>query len=242
MAGRGAFDIEGLGYKAAIALLECELVTDEGDVFALDADALRRCAFFTKHTAEGPELSANADVLLRQLAAAKDRPLWRALVALSIRHVGPTAAQALARELHSLDAIAGAPPEDLAAVDGVGSIIAESIHEWFGVEWHRSIVERWRAAGVRLEDPVTEAPGARLLDGVTVVVTGTLDGMSREDAQEAIAAAGGKAAGSVSRKTSFLVAGANGGTKLAKAESLGVPVLDEDQFRRLLSEGPGAFS
>ncbi|MFL6071703.1 MAG: NAD-dependent DNA ligase LigA [Actinomycetes bacterium] len=242
MAGRGAFDIEGLGYKAAVALLECELVTDEGDVFALDAEALRRCPFFTRHTPDGPELSANAHVLLAQLAAAKDRPLWRALVGLSIRHVGPTAAQALARQLHSLDAIAGAAPEDLAAVEGVGSIIAESVHEWFSVDWHRSMVERWRAAGVRLQDPVTEESGSTVLEGVTVVVTGTLEGMSREDALEAIAAAGGKAAGSVSRKTSFLVAGDNAGTKLAKAESLGVPVLDEAQFRRLLSEGPAAFA
>ncbi|MFL6180903.1 MAG: NAD-dependent DNA ligase LigA [Actinomycetes bacterium] len=241
MAGRGAFDIEGLGYKAAVALLECQLVTDEGDVFALDAEALRRCPFFTRHTPDGPELSANAHVLLAQLAAAKDRPLWRALVGLSIRHVGPTAAQALARQLHSLDAIAGAAPEDLAAVEGVGSIIAESVHEWFSVDWHRSMVERWRAAGVRLQDPVTEESGSTVLEGVTVVVTGTLEGMSREDALEAIAAAGGKAAGSVSRKTSFLVAGDNAGTKLAKAESLGVPVLDEAQFRRLLSEGPAAF-
>jgi DNA ligase (NAD+) len=240
MAGRGAFDIEGLGYKAGIALLECELVSDEGDVFALDAATLRRCPFFTKNTSAGPELSANAEVLLAQLAAAKDRPLWRALVALSIRHVGPTAAQALARELHSLDAIADAAPEDLAAVEGVGSIIAESVHEWFAVEWHRSIVERWRDAGVRLEDPVISAPGSGLLDGLTIVVTGTLEGMTREDAQEAIAAAGGKAAGSISRKTSFLVVGANAGTKLAKAESLGVPVLDEDQFGRLLTEGPSA--
>ncbi|MFL6179435.1 MAG: NAD-dependent DNA ligase LigA [Actinomycetes bacterium] len=242
MAGRGAFDIEGLGYKAAVALLECQLVTDEGDVFALDAEALRRCPFFTRHTPDGPELSANAHVLLAQLAAAKDRPLWRALVGLSIRHVGPTAAQALARQLHSLDAIAGAAPEDLAAVEGVGSIIAESVHEWFSVDWHRSMVERWRAAGVRLQDPVTEESGSTVLEGVTVVVTGTLEGMSREDALEAIAAAGGKAAGSVSRKTSFLVAGDNAGTKLAKAESLGVPVLDEAQFRRLLSEGPAAFA
>ena len=242
VAGRGAFDIEGLGYKAAVALLECELVTDEGDLFALDAETLRRCPFFTRHTPDGPELSANAHVLLAQLAAAKDRPLWRALVALSIRHVGPTAAQALARQLHSLDAIAAAAPEDLAAVEGVGAIIAESVHEWFSVDWHRSIVERWRAAGVRLEDPVTEQASSAVLEGVTVVVTGTLDGMTREEAQEAIAAAGGKAAGSVSRKTSFLVAGDNAGTKLAKAESLGVPVLDENQFRRLLSEGPAALA
>ncbi|HEX5017879.1 MAG TPA: NAD-dependent DNA ligase LigA [Actinomycetes bacterium] len=242
VAGRGAFDVEGLGYKAAIALLECKLVVDEGDLFALDADALIRCPFFTRQTPSGPVLSANAEVLLKQLEAAKDRPLWRVLVALSIRHVGPTAAQALARELHSLDAIAAADVQTLAAVDGVGTIIAESIHEWFEVEWHRSIVERWRASGVRLEDPVSDSPRSAVLEGVSVVVTGSLEQMTREEAQEAITAAGGKAAGSVSRKTSFLVAGANAGSKLAKAEQLGVPVLDEDQFRRLLAEGPEAVS
>jgi DNA ligase (NAD+) len=148
----------------------------------------------------------------------------------------------LARDLHTLDAIASAAPGDLAAVEGVGSIIAESIHEWFAVDWHRSIVQRWRSAGVRLEDPVTDASAGRLLAGLTVVVTGTLEGMTREEAQEAIAAAGGKAAGSVSGKTSFLVAGATAGSKLAKAEALGVPVLDEDQFRRLLSDGPTAVT
>ena len=240
MAGRGAFDIEGLGYKAAMALLDCGLVNDEGDVFALDAEALRTCEFFTRHTSEGAELSANAHVLLSQLEAAKDRPLWRALVALSIRHVGPTAAQALARDLHSLDAITKASVDDLAAVDGVGNIIAESIHEWFAVDWHRAIVERWRASGVRLEDPVTESSQSALLAGATVVVTGSLDTMTRDEAQEAVAAAGGKASGSVSRKTTYLVAGANAGSKLAKAELLGVRVLDESQFRRLLEQGPAA--
>ena len=242
VAGRGAFDVEGLGYKAAIALLECGLVKDEGDVFALDADALLRCPFFTRSTPDGPELSAHAEVLLHQLEVAKDRPLWRALVALSIRHVGPTAAQALARELHSLDAIASAPLEVLSGVDGVGPTIAESLREWFEVDWHRSIVDRWRAAGVRLEDPVADSETATLLAGLTIVVTGSLEQMTRDEAQEAIAAAGGKATGSVSGKTSFLVAGANAGSKLAKAESLGVPVLDEAGFARLLAEGPAAVT
>jgi DNA ligase (NAD+) len=242
MAGRGAFDIEGLGYKAGVALLACGLVHDEGDVFALDAEALCQCPFFTRHSGDSVELSANAEVLLTQLAAAKDRPLWRALVALSIRHVGPTAAQALARELHSLDAIASADVNDLAGVDGVGAIIAESIHEWFSVDWHRSIVERWRASGVRLEDPVSASPAAVLLDGLTIVVTGTLESLTREEAQEAVTAAGGKSAGSVSKKTSYVVAGANAGSKLAKAETLGVPVIDEEQFRRLLDDGPDALA
>jgi DNA ligase (NAD+) len=242
LAGRGAFDIEGLGYKAAIALLECGLVTDEGDVFALDRSVLSTCPFFTRATPDGPELSANAGVLLDQLAAARDLPLWRALVALSIRHVGPTAAQALARELHSMEAIAGADRDTLAATPGVGAIIADSVVEWFAVDWHRSILDRWRQAGVRLADPEPEQSGPATLAGVTVVVTGSLDGMTREEAQEAVTAAGGKAAGSVSRKTDYLVAGAGAGSKLAKAESLGVPVLDERQFAVLLAQGPGALT
>jgi DNA ligase (NAD+) len=164
------------------------------------------------------------------------------LVALSIRHVGPTAAQALARALPSLDAIASAPADVLAEVEGVGPTIAESLREWFDVDWHRSIVQRWRQAGVRLEDPVEEVPGSTLLEGLTIVVTGSLDTMTREQAQAAIAAAGGKAAGSVSRKTSYLVAGANAGSKLAKAESLGVPVLDEAAFALLLAGGPAAVT
>jgi DNA ligase (NAD+) len=242
LSGRGAFDIEGLGYKAAIALLECGVVSDEGDIFVLDAEMLRRCPFFTRTTQDGPELSANADVLLQQLSEAKVRPLWRVLVALSIRHVGPTAAQALARAFGSLDAIASACRDELAAVDGVGAIIADSVIDWFSVDWHRSIVERWRSAGVRLADPEPSGPVAHHLAGVTVVVTGTLTGMTREQAQEAVAAAGGKAAGSVSRKTDFLVAGENAGSKRAKAESLGVPVLDEAQFALLLREGPSAVT
>jgi DNA ligase (NAD+) len=207
-------------------------------VFALDADALRRCAFFTRATPDGPELSANAQLLLEQLAVAKERPLWRVLVALSIRHVGPTAAQSLARAFGSLEAISAAAGEELAAVEGVGGIIADSVIDWFAVDWHRSIVQRWRESGVRMADPLPDDGGPRPLDGVTVVVTGTLTGFTREQAQEAIAAAGGKAAGSVSRKTDYLVAGENAGSKRAKAESLGVPVLDEEQFATLLREGP----
>ncbi len=242
MAGRGAFDIEGLGYKAAVALLDCGLVTDEGDVFALDAAALATCPFFTRSTPEGRQLSANAVLLLDQLASARDRPLWRVLVALSIRHVGPTAAQALARDLRSVAAIVEADHETLAAVEGVGTIIADSVIEWFAVDWHRAIVDRWRDAGVRMSDPEPETTGPAPLAGVAVVVTGTLVSMTREEAQEAVAAAGGKVVGSVSRKTDYLVAGANAGSKLAKAEGLGVRVLDEEEFARLLAEGPAAFT
>lgn len=240
VAGRGAFDIEGLGYKAAVALLDCGLVTDEGDVFALDAATLLRCPFFTRSSDGDVALTVNAEVLLAQLAAARDRPLWRVLVALSIRHVGPTAAQALATRFRSLAAIAEADAETLAAVEGVGPTIAAALVDWFAVDWHRSIVERWRAAGVRMHDAEPTSARPQTLIGVTVVVTGTLESMTREEAQEAVAAAGGRAAGSVSRKTSFVVAGANAGSKLAKAEGLGVPVIDEAQFARLLAGGPDA--
>ena len=241
VAGRGAFDIEGLGYKAAMALLDCGLIVDEGDVFALTEQDLLRCPFFTKAAAGGDaEVSVNAGILLRQLELAKDRPLWRVLVALSIRHVGPTAAQELARHFRSLEAIAKAERDELASVEGVGGVIADSVRAWFDVEWHRSIVDRWRAAGVRMTDPEPEATGPATLQGLTLVVTGTLPSFTREAAQAAIVAAGGKATGSVSAKTDFLVAGENAGTKYAKAEKLGVPILDEAGFQRLLDQGPDA--
>jgi DNA ligase (NAD+) len=200
------------------------------------------CPFFTRATTGGAELSANATALLDQLDAARQRPLWRALVALSIRHVGPTAAQALAREFGSIAAITSADRDTLAGVEGVGPVIADSILEWFDVDWHRSIVERWLRDGVRMTDDKPEVSGPQPLAGLTVVVTGSLASMSREAAQEAIAAGGGKAGSSVSKKTDYLVAGENAGTKLAKAESLGVRVIDEDQFGRLLSEGPEALA
>ncbi len=239
MAGRGAFDIEGLGYKAAMALLQCELLADEGDVFALTEQDLLRCPFFTKAAAEGDTAaSVNAGVLLRQLELAKDRPLWRVLVALSIRHVGPTAAQELARHFRSLDAVANATREELAAVDGVGGVIADSLQAWFEVDWHRSIVDRWRASGVRMSDPESEDTGPAPLAGLTLVVTGTLPSLTREEAQLAITGAGGKVTGSVSKRTDFLVAGENAGSKFDKATVLGVPILDEDGLRRLLTNGP----
>jgi DNA ligase (NAD+) len=242
VAGRGAFDVEGLGYKAAVALLSCGLVTDEGDLFALTAADLRRCEFFTRAPEpheQGTPLSANAELLLRQLENAKTRPLWRVLVALSIRHVGPTASQALARAFGSLDAIRSATVADLAAVDGVGPVIAEALAEWFAVDWHSAIVERWRASGVSLADERAEAADLpQTLSGLTVVVTGSLSSYTREEAQAAVTSRGGKAASSVSKKTSFVVVGDNAGSKAAKAESLGVPTLDEAAFTALLADGP----
>jgi DNA ligase (NAD+) len=236
VAGRGAFDIEGLGYEAAIALLQAGVIADEGDLFTLTEDDLLRTDLFT--TQKG-EVSANGRRLLANLGKAKAQPLWRVLVALSIRHVGPTAARALATEFGSLEAIESATEEQLAATEGVGPTIAAAVTDWFTVDWHRAIVDKWRAAGVRMADE-RDSSVERTLEGLTVVVTGSLAGFSRDGAKEAIIARGGKAAGSVSKKTDFVVAGDSPGSKYDKAIELGVPVLDEDGFSRLLEGGPDA--
>jgi DNA ligase (NAD+) len=345
VAGRGAFDIEGLGYEAAVALLGAGVVRDEGDVFSLTEQDLLRVELFRKK--EG-DLSANGHKLLANLEAAKDRPLWRVLVGLSIRHVGPTAAQALAREFGSMEAIeaaaaeaarataaagmvitsdgsAGDPVDDLAVAtepaaelgtidadrpaasvngsepsgddaglqgadpqgaapesadpqnaddaevdpataeleqaraarpaaraqakalaaalapiaggEGIGPTIAAAVRDWFSVDWHREVVARWRAAGVRMVDEV-DASVPRTLDGLSIVITGSMENYSRDEAREAIAARGGRAAGSVSKKTAFVVAGDSPGSKYDKALEIGVPVLDEAGFRVLLERGP----
>ncbi|WP_246170553.1 NAD-dependent DNA ligase LigA [Pseudonocardia hierapolitana] len=313
MAGRGAFDIEGLGYEAAVALLKSGVVQDEGDVFGLTEADLRDVELFRK---KDGELSANGHRLLANLGVAKDRPLWRVLVGLSIRHVGPTAAQALAREFRSMDAIEAAadeaarataeaglvitsdgtaedPGDDtpgstatpaatgaeavaavtdgeptaeeraaveeraardaaraqgkalaaalapIASVEGVGPTIAAALRDWFSVDWHREVVRKWRAAGVRMVDEV-DASVPRTLEGMSIVITGSMDGFSRDEAKEAIAARGGRAAGSVSKKTAFVVAGESPGSKYDKALELGVPILDEAGFRVLLERGPDA--
>ncbi len=228
---RGAMDIEGLGWKAAVALLECGLVADEGDVFALTAADLATCPFFTRTDGE---LTANAEALLTQLEAAKDRPLWRGLVALSIRHVGPTAARALAARFRSLSAIRDAGLAELAATEGVGPIIAEAVGEWFAEEWHRDVVAKWEQAGVVLAEPETEQL-PQTMAGLTVVITGTLTDFSRDGAKEAVLARGGKVSGSVSKKTDYVVVGDNPGSKAEKAADLGRPILDEAGFVRLLA-------
>ncbi|MGI8627258.1 MAG: NAD-dependent DNA ligase LigA [Geodermatophilaceae bacterium] len=234
VAGRGAFDIEVLGYEAAIALLDAGLVHDEGDIFSLDEEQLIRCPLFTK---KDGTLSANGAKLLANLDTAKNQPLWRVLVGLSIRHAGPTAAQALAREFGSIDAIAAASQEQLAAAEGVGPTIAQAVVEWFAVDWHRDLVEKWRAAGVALAEERSDE-GPRPLDGVTVVVTGSLANYSRDSATEAVQARGGKVTGSVSKKTDFVIAGDNpGGSKYDKAIALKVPILDEAGFQVLLDQG-----
>ncbi|MQY29599.1 NAD-dependent DNA ligase LigA [Nocardia aurantia] len=238
VAGRGAFDIEALGYEAAIDLLKSGVIGDEGDLFDLTEEKLLGTTLFTN---KNGSLSANGKRLLQNLDAAKDRALWRVLVALSIRHVGPTAARALAAEFGEMARIEAASVEELADVDGVGPTIAAAVVEWFTVEWHRVIVEKWRAAGVRMADE-RDASIDRTLEGLSIVVTGSLQGFSRDEAKEAILVRGGKAAGSVSKKTAFVVIGEAPGTKAAKAEELGVPILDEDGFRLLLESGPEAVS
>jgi DNA ligase (NAD+) len=191
-------------------------------------------------------LSAAASQLLVNIEAAKTKDLWRFLVALNIRHVGPVAARALAQWFGSVDAIRAATRDELAAVEGVGGIIADSLIDWFEVDWHREIVDRWQAAGAQLSTPGHAGPGAAssvggVLDGLTVVATGSLEGYTREGAQEAIIQAGGKAASSVSKKTDFVAAGPGAGSKLAKAEELGVRILDAAQFRILVEQGPAAL-
>jgi DNA ligase (NAD+) len=236
VAGRGAFDIEVLGFEAATALLDAGVVHDEGDLFTLDEDTLLKVPLFTR---KDGTISANGQRLLANLEQVKGQPLWRVLVALSIRHVGPTAARALAGSLRSLKRIEQASTEELAAVEGVGPTIAEAIRDWFAVDWHRDVVRKWREAGVRMEDEV-DASVPRTLEGLTVVVTGSLTGFSRDEAKEVVLARGGKVSGSVSKKTDFVVVGDSPGSKYDKALQLGVPVLDEDGFRMLLEHGADA--
>jgi DNA ligase (NAD+) len=235
---RNALDIEGLGYQAAAALLDDGLVTDEGDLFALTPDDLIGSAYFTKAAKDGTrELTANALKLLEQLGVAKNRPLWRVLVALSIRHVGPTAAQALARELRDLEVIGATAPDQLASVEGVGATIAESIHDWFEVDWHKTIIDKWAQAGVVMVDASVDS-GPRPLEGLTFVITGTLPTLTRDQATEAVQVAGGKVTSSVSKKTDYVVAGENAGSKYEKALSLGVPIVDEAGLQALIDAPP----
>ncbi|WP_394356530.1 NAD-dependent DNA ligase LigA [Spiractinospora alimapuensis] len=265
LAGRAAFDIDALGYEAATALTKPDEparppLTDEGDLFSLTPEQLANVRmwwdvkrkgeltgerelvsfFYTKPTAAHPDSvpTKNTEKLFEQLRAVRDVPLWRVLVALSIRHVGPTAAQELARHFRAMDAIFSASEEQLAAVDGVGPTIARSLIEWYSVDWHRDIVAKWRAAGVRMRDEGAEGP--RPLEGTTVVITGSLEGYTRDSAKEAVQNLGGKVSGSVSKKTDFVVAGDAPGSKYDKAVALGVPVLDEEGFVTLLEEGADA--
>ncbi|AGP54823.1 NAD-dependent DNA ligase LigA [Streptomyces rapamycinicus] len=266
LAGRKSLDIENLGYVAAAALTQPlepaePPLKDEGDLFDLKIEQLlpirshvldpdsglpkrdpetgeeKVVTFFATQKGEAKK---NALAMLANIEAAKERPLARIITGLSIRHVGPVAATALAREFRSLDRIAEADEEELAAVEGVGPTIAASLKEWFAVDWHRQIVEKWRRAGVRLEEEGGEDEGPRPLGGLTVVVTGTLQSYTRDGAKEALQSRGAKVTGSVSKKTDFVVVGDNPGSKYDKAMQVKVPVLDEDGFRVLLEQGPDA--
>ncbi|MDQ0029169.1 DNA ligase (NAD+) [Arthrobacter bambusae] len=259
VASRGAFDIEALGWEAAIALTqpaepETPPLRSEAALFSLKPEDLADVRirrekrskgvgtgtfelvpyFYSKATAKSPSKpTATTDKLFKELEKAKSQPLWRVLVALSIRHVGPTASRALATAFGSMEAIRAASEEELANVDGVGPTIAAALKEWFAVDWHQEIVDSWAAAGVRMVDQ-RDAGIQRNLEGLTIVVTGSLATLSRDEAKEAIIIRGGKAAGSVSKNTDYVVAGENAGSKLDKAEQLGIRVLDEDGFKALL--------
>jgi len=229
-AGRGALDIDGLGYETGIALIAAGRVRDIGDIFHLTTAAFAGLEGFG---------AKKTEKVLAGIEAARHRPLWRLLVGLSIRHVGPTAAQALARELRSLDAIAAASAAELAVVEGVGPTIADAVVDWFADPRHRDIIERIRAGGATLAH-AGDGAGPRPLEGVTVVITGTLSAYSRDGAIEAVQARGGKVSNSVSKKTAFCVVGDNPASKYDKAVALGVAVLAEAGFAVLLVDGADA--
>ncbi|MBC9226752.1 NAD-dependent DNA ligase LigA [Aeromicrobium sp. 636] len=266
---RGALDIEALGEVTAAALTQGKgaPLDSEAGLFSLTLDQLVPIEVEVRDAETGePKLddktgepvvrtpfrvktgdpSKQAQVLLDELEKAKTKDFWRQLVSLNIRHVGPVAARALAQYFGSIEAIRAASREELAAVEGVGGIIADSVIEWFEVDWHREIVDQWQAAGVRFAIPDHPGPGAAstaggVLDGLTVVVTGGLEDFTRDSVKEAIIAAGGKASGSVSKKTDYVVVGENAGSKAAKAEDLGLTILNEAQFKKLLEGGPDAL-
>ncbi|MFF8954382.1 NAD-dependent DNA ligase LigA [Streptomyces sp. NPDC014894] len=267
LAGRKSLDIEHFGYVAAAALTKPlepaePPLTDEGDLFDLTMEQLLPIRAYvldpdsklpkrdpktgedktaTVFANQEGEARKNAVAMLENIAAAKTRPLARILTGLSIRHVGPVAAEALAREFRSIQRIEEASEEELAATDGVGAIIAASLKQWFAEEWHQEILRKWRAAGVRMEDEgAGEESGPRPLEGLTVVVTGTLENHTRDGAKEALQRLGAKVTGSVSKKTGFVVVGDNPGSKYDKAMQLKVPVLNEEGFAVLLTQGPDA--
>ena len=228
---RAALDVDVLGLEAAIAMLADQIIEDEGDLFNLTEEKLVKSSFFTKKDGSAGK---NVNKLLAALEEAKTRPLWRTVVALSIRHVGPTAAQALAARLGSMDAISKASVAELADIDGVGGVIAESIVEWFSVDWHQAIIKKWSAAGVAMENIVGEAK-PQTLASLTFVVTGGLENFTRDSIAETITAHGGKPSSSVSKKTDYVLVGSDPGSKLAKAQELGVTIIDESRFLELLA-------
>jgi len=228
---RAALDIDVLGYEAAVALLNDKIIKDESDIFSLTEEKLMKSSFFTK---KDGEKGKNLEKLLEAIEDAKTRPLWRTIVALSIRHVGPTAAQGLANSLGSMDAISKATVETLSEIDGLGEVIAQSVVEWFAVDWHRNIIEQWSKAGVTMINQKSEDV-AQTLAGLTFVVTGGLEGFTRDSIAETITVHGGKPSSSVSKKTDYVLVGTDPGSKLAKAQELGVTVIDEARFLELLA-------
>ncbi|WP_370625015.1 NAD-dependent DNA ligase LigA [Corynebacterium sp. TAE3-ERU12] len=239
MASRSAFDIENLGERGVADLIRHGVVEDESDLFDITADDLARTQVYGATTSQ-TGLTANGKKLLSNLEEAKDQDLWRVLVSLTIRHVGPTAARLLATRFGSIAAIGNASREELAEIDGIGGVLADSILEWFAVDWHQEVLQKWAAAGVRMADAQQDTPAATL-EGLTIVVTGSLENYTRDSAKEAIISRGGKAAGSVSKKTSVVVIGENAGSKADKAAQLGVPTLDEAGFAKLLADGAAAI-
>ncbi len=235
---RVALDIDVLGYEAASALLEDKLIVDESDLFGLTEKDLAKSQFFLK---KDGSLGLNVEKFLKGLDGAKAKPLWRILVSLSIRHVGPSAAQALAKNFGSIAAISEASEIELSETDGVGAVIAQSIIEWFSIDWHQEIISKWQKAGVQLVEVAKESSEPQTLVGLTLVVTGSLEDFTRDGVSEVIALHGGKSSSSVSKKTDYLVAGEAAGSKLAKAEELGVRVLNESEFKILLASGPKAL-
>lgn len=235
LAGRGAFDIDALGEKAAYDLIHSGVLTDESRLFSLTREDLERTSAYST---KAGNLNKSGETLLEKLEAAKTVDLWRIIVALSIRHAGPTAAKALARHFGSIEAIRNASAEDMSGIEGVGPIIAQSVADWFTVDWHQEIVDRWEEAGVQMFVPNADSSAdLPSLEGLTIVVTGSLQAFDRTQAKEAIEERGGKASGSVSKNTDYLVAGEKAGSKLTKARDLGVTVLDEEGFKKLLAEG-----
>ncbi len=247
LASRSAFDIEGLGWRGARALIDGGIIVNEGDLFDLNEDDLKRTSFYTRNAKKGEEspdgrvLAAQGHKLLSELERAKESDLYRVLVALSIRHVGPTAARVLAQHFSSVDQIAKASIDELSSIEGIGDVIAESISAWFDVEWHRLIVHKWEKAGVLMRRESFDEL-EKTLEGVTIVVTGSLEHFTRDSVAEAIRQRGGKAASSVSTKTDVVVVGANAGSKAIKAEQLGRPITDEAGLIRILEQGMAALN
>ena len=237
LASRSGLDIEGLGEKAVDAILAEQLVTDEGDIFDLSADKLVRCALFQRDTKDGPVLSKNGEKLLDQIEIAKTRGFERYLVALSIRHIGKGVAPLVAAHYRGIDDLQAATESELSQIEGIGPTLAESIRAWFEIDWHRAIIAKWKAAGA-MSPGAPPAPALpQTLAGLSVVVTGSVPGFSRDGANEAVSARGGKPVGSVSKNTAVVVAGEGAGSKLDKAQALAVPVVDASMFTRLLEQG-----